>query len=82
MSQFQERPECTNYQHKHFVTESSARFKLMTVTTTTGRAPVLTLEEVELIGHLKEIANLGYGFTRQEVVDIASDYAYGLWCTT
>ena len=48
-------------------------------TTTTGRAPVLSLEEeAKLVGHLKEVANLGYGYTRQEVVDIASDYAYAL----
>ena len=48
-------------------------------TTTTGRAPVLSLEEeAKLVGHLKEVANLGYGYTQQEVVDIASDYAYAL----
>ena len=48
-------------------------------TVTTDRAPVLSLEEdANLISHLKEVANLGYGYTRQEVVDIASDYAFAL----
>ena len=48
-------------------------------TTTSGRVPVLSLEEeAKLIGHLKEVANLGYGNTRQEVVDIASEYAYAI----
>ena len=46
-------------------------------TVTTGRALVLSLEEeAKLMSHLKEVAKLGYGYTRQEVVDIASDYAY------
>ena len=40
-----------------------------------GRSPVLSLKEVS---HLKEMVLVGYGYTRQEVVDLASDYAVDL----
>lgn len=44
-----------------------------------GRSPELSLEEEEkLLSHLKEMALIGYGYTRQEVVDLASDYAADL----
>jgi hypothetical protein len=40
-----------------------------------GKAPVFSLEEeARLVNHLKEIASLGYGYTRREVVDIATDF--------
>ncbi|CAC5388549.1 unnamed protein product [Mytilus coruscus] len=32
-------------------------------------------EESQLVIHLKEMAQLGYGYNRQEIVDIATDYA-------
>ena len=41
-----------------------------------GNGPFFTLdEESRLVSHLKEMAQLGYGYNRQEVVDIATDYA-------
>ncbi|XP_041366783.1 uncharacterized protein LOC121381522 [Gigantopelta aegis] len=44
--------------------------------TVMGRTPILTLdEEAKLVQHLQDVAKYGYGYTRQEVVDIASDYA-------
>ena len=44
-----------------------------------GKAPVFSLEEeARLVNHLKEMAALGYGYTRREVVDIANDYALTL----
>jgi hypothetical protein len=32
-------------------------------------------EEARLVTHLKEMANIGYGYSRQEVVDVASNFA-------
>ena len=44
-----------------------------------GRSPIFSLdEEVKLVGHLQAVAKYGYGYTRQEVVDIASDYSVQL----
>ena len=41
-----------------------------------GRSTVLSLEEeAKLVSYLNELALIGYGYTRQEVVDLASDYA-------
>jgi len=41
---------------------------------TTGRVPVLSMEEeAKLVGHLKIMASYVYRYTRQEVADIASD---------
>jgi hypothetical protein len=41
-----------------------------------GKAPVLDCyEEASLVEHFKTMASYGYGYTRQECVDIASDYA-------
>ncbi|XP_045178154.2 uncharacterized protein LOC123538252 [Mercenaria mercenaria] len=46
---------------------------------TTGRAPVLSLyEESKIVDHLKTMAGYGYGYTKQETVDIATDYAIRL----
>lgn len=46
---------------------------------TMGPAPLLGQEEeAMLVSHLKEMAALGYGYTRQEVTNIASDYAIQL----
>ena len=45
-------------------------------TVTAGRVPVLSLdEELQIVYHLKDVALLGYGYTRQKVVDLASDFA-------
>ena len=42
---------------------------------TMGGQPVLSLdEESKLVYHLKEMAVLGYGYSRQEVADIATSY--------
>jgi hypothetical protein len=41
-----------------------------------GKPPVFSLEEeARLVNHFKEMASLGYGYTRREVVDIATDFA-------
>lgn len=46
---------------------------------TSGRAPVLSLEEeAKLVNHLQEVAKLRYGYSRQEVVDVANEYAFEL----
>ncbi len=43
---------------------------------TTGREPVLSMfDEAKLVDHLKTMADYGYGYTRQETADIASEYA-------
>ena len=48
-------------------------------TVTTGRIPVLSLsEEEKLVSHLQAMAKYGYGYIRQEVCDIATDYAIQL----
>ncbi|XP_062582670.1 uncharacterized protein LOC134244417 [Saccostrea cucullata] len=45
-------------------------------TVKSGRSPLLdTLQESNIVEHLKVMAEYGYGYTRQEVVDLASDYA-------
>ena len=47
--------------------------------TTTGRTPVFTLdEEAKLTEHIKTMATYGYGYTRQEVTDLATDFAHML----
>ncbi|KAJ8297689.1 hypothetical protein KUTeg_024220, partial [Tegillarca granosa] len=44
-----------------------------------GRSPVLSLdEEAKLVNHLVEMAKLGYGYTRQELTNFASNYAVQL----
>ena len=41
-----------------------------------GREPLFSLdEEILIVEHLKTMAAYGYGYTRQEVVDIATQYA-------
>ena len=46
---------------------------------TTGRAPIFSMvEESHIVEHLKAVAKYGYGYIRQEVVDLASDYAVQL----
>ena len=43
---------------------------------TMGTAPILSMdEEAKIVQHLKSMASFGYGYTRQEVVDVATDYA-------
>ena len=50
--------------------------KILPETVTAGRVPVLSLdEEQQIVYHLKTVALLRYGYTRQEVVDLASDFA-------
>ena len=44
-----------------------------------GRAPLFThAEEEKIVQHFKKMANYGYGYTLQECVNIASDYAVQL----
>ena len=44
-----------------------------------GTPPILSdYEEAKVVKHINIVANLGYGCTRQEVCDIASDYAVKL----
>ena len=44
-----------------------------------GREPVFTaLEEATIVDQIKIMANYGYGYTRHELADIASDYAFQL----
>ena len=46
---------------------------------TTGREPVLSmLEEAQIVQHLKIMAQFGYGYTKQETVGIATDFAIQL----
>ncbi|XP_061186996.1 uncharacterized protein LOC133195149 [Saccostrea echinata] len=41
-----------------------------------GKTPVLdNLEEANLVNHFKTMASFGYGYTRQECINIATDYA-------
>lgn len=48
-------------------------------TVKSGRNPSFsTLEESHIVDHMKIMANYGYGYARQEVVDIATDYAVQL----
>ena len=40
-----------------------------------GRTPVFSMEEeAKIVEHLKDMVQLGYGYTRSEMVDIANDY--------
>lgn len=42
-----------------------------------GKVPLFEQsEEVKIVNHLKIMADFGYGYTLQECLDIASDYAY------
>ena len=44
-----------------------------------GKHPMFTLdEELKLVHHIKTMAGFGYGYTRQECVNLASDYAVQL----
>lgn len=46
---------------------------------TTGRSPVFSLEEeARIVDHIKEMASFGYGYTRQEVTDLGTDFAHCL----
>ncbi|KAJ8305819.1 hypothetical protein KUTeg_016364 [Tegillarca granosa] len=46
---------------------------------TTGAPPLFTLDqEAAIFNHIKIMSEIGYGYTRSEVVDIASDYAIDL----
>ncbi|XP_053391999.1 jerky protein homolog-like, partial [Mercenaria mercenaria] len=48
-------------------------------TVKSGPEPVLTLEEeAKLCAHLKELAEVGYGYTRAETIALASDYTVAL----
>ena len=45
--------------------------------TTTGHPTLFSLEEEALlVEHIKSMAEIGYGYTRAEVVQLASDYAH------
>jgi len=44
-----------------------------------GTAPILSqYEEAKIVKHIRIVANLGYGYTRQEVCDVATYYAVQL----
>ena len=46
---------------------------------TMGPAPLfMQLEEARLIEHLNEMAAYGYGYSREEIVDLATEYAVQL----
>jgi hypothetical protein len=46
---------------------------------TMGTIPLSSLgEELRLVSHLKEMANIGYRYSRQEVGDVASNFAVHL----
>ena len=46
---------------------------------TMGAIPLFSLgEEARFVSHLKEMANIGYGYSRQEVVDVTSNFAVHL----
>ncbi|KAJ8307379.1 hypothetical protein KUTeg_015463 [Tegillarca granosa] len=48
-------------------------------TTSSGTPPILSQEEEAVfVEHLKAMANMGYGYTRTEVVQMASEYAVTL----
>lgn len=43
---------------------------------TTGRKPVLSMyDEAKIVEHIRTMSGYGYGYTLQEVADIASEYA-------
>ena len=45
----------------------------------TGKTPLFTLiEEAKIMNHFKKMSLLGYGYTQQECVDVASQYAVQL----
>ena len=47
--------------------------------TASGRFPIHSQEEEsQLVEHLKAMARVGYGYTRQEVVDMASEFVVAL----
>ncbi|XP_046575021.1 uncharacterized protein LOC124283049 isoform X2 [Haliotis rubra] len=47
--------------------------------TTTGREPLLSIEEEQgLVSHIEAMANFGYGYTRAEVTTLATDLAIHL----
>jgi hypothetical protein len=44
-----------------------------------GKSPILSLdEENKLVKHLLEVAKIGYGYNRKEIVDITSDHTVTL----
>lgn len=46
---------------------------------TTGRTPTFSLEEESrIVEHVKSMASFGYGYTRQEVTDLATDFAHSI----
>ena len=48
-------------------------------TVKSGPDPVLSLEEeARLVSHIKELAEVGYGYTRSEVTNLATDYAVAI----
>lgn len=44
-----------------------------------GKLPLLDqFEEAKLVNHFKRMADLGYGYTQQECIDVASEFAVQL----
>ena len=53
--------------------------KVGPVVTKSGREPFLSIEEENcIVQHIKVMASCGYGYSRSEVVDMASQYAVAL----
>ena len=45
-------------------------------TTSSGPSPLFDqMEEAKFVVHIKEIAYIGYGYTRSEILNMATDYA-------
>ena len=45
-------------------------------TVTMGKEPLLSnIEEANIVEHIKKMAYYGYGYSRHELADIATDYA-------
>ena len=65
------------YQRRHYVTRVSGKIGVEVIKS--GREPLLNLEEENcLVQHIKVMASCGYGYSRSEVVDMASTYAVAL----
>ena len=48
-------------------------------TATMGKVPLFDqFEEAKIVQHFKNMADLGYGYTQQECIDVASQFAFHL----
>jgi len=65
------------------VTENTLRDRVLgkvdPETVVMGKVPLFEqFEEAKLVTHFKTMADFRYGYTRQECLDVASDYAFQL----